>query len=109
MELTAHAEKAFRKGDFDDAEKLCRQALAADPDLPIANMMLGNLSARQGLWVKAEACFRKVVELEPNAYEPLEWLANIAREAGRTEEATNLAQRLISMRPNNPGAFLSMA
>jgi tetratricopeptide (TPR) repeat protein len=79
------------------------------PELPLANMMLGSIHGLRREWDEAEDRFKRVLALEPNAYEPQEWLAGIARETGRLEEALSASQELIRAHPNAPGAYMSFA
>lgn len=106
--MLAEAQRAFFGGAFEEAERLCRSALELSPDLPLANMMLGNLYARRGEWSKAEERFRKVSEQAPSAFEPKEWLAKIALETGRVEEALRISEELVGINPQAPGGYVSL-
>ena len=49
----------------DDAGRVLREAVAADPDDAIANDLLGNLLADWGRFDEARACFERAVDKDP--------------------------------------------
>ncbi len=56
---------AFAKQDFVEAERLCREILAIDPDHFHAHHLMGGLRARQGDWEGAMTHFDRAVGLRP--------------------------------------------
>jgi Flp pilus assembly protein TadD len=59
------ADAAFRNGDVEQAAALARKALAQDPRLAHAQMILGIIAAQTNQWKDADAHFQSVVKLEP--------------------------------------------
>ena len=60
------ADRAFRAGEAERAASLFEQALAKDPSLTPAHLMLGMLRARQGQWDAAGTHFRAVTAADPS-------------------------------------------
>lgn len=64
-----------------------RKALALDPDLVEAHVMLANVLQEQWHWTEAEAEYRRALELNPNNAEANSWFALWLLCQGRTDEA----------------------
>jgi tetratricopeptide (TPR) repeat protein len=56
----------YRQRKFAEAEKHYQDAIAADPDYPLAQFNLGNLFDEQGRLTDAMAHYRRALELNPN-------------------------------------------
>jgi TolB-like protein/Tfp pilus assembly protein PilF len=64
-----------------------RKALALDPDLVEAHVMLANVLQEEWHWTEAEAEYRRALELNPNNAEANSWFALWLLCQGRTDEA----------------------
>lgn len=96
------AQAALGAGRLDEAERLCKLVLDQIPVFPPATFFLAMISARRGHVDQAIARFKTVIELEPNAFEAVEWLANLLRDQKRFDESLALCERMIQLRPGHP-------
>lgn len=93
----ANREKVLERG-LSYAER----ALAADPALPLAHMVMGDLLLRRLSHDEAIRWARRAVELNPSEAEYHAGLANILTFAGQVEEAVSLMQRAFVLDPLHP-------
>jgi len=70
-----------------------RKALALDPDLVGAHVLLANVLQEEWQWAEAEAEYRRALELNPNDADANARFAMWLSCQGRTEEAVTLVQR----------------
>lgn len=101
--LSAHA-----AGRLTEAESLCEQILAADPNQLDPVLLLGVMAAQTGREKLALQRLRKVVEIRPDTPMALKWLAMILRGQGQVEEACRYAQRAVELQPNDPDAIYNL-
>ena len=85
--LTAQADDAFRKRDFDKADKLYRESLEIFPSQTGAWNNLGNVLMAQQNYVDAQAAFNRAIELEPGRPEPYTSLGRLWLEAQYAEDS----------------------
>jgi tetratricopeptide (TPR) repeat protein len=104
-ELVEKSKKAFDLGDWQRAAESAIEVVSQRPNDPDANRILGSLAAYGGDLRSAEACFRRVIEADSNAFDAMEWLANIHRTTGRVPSAANLCNGMIKLRPELPGPY----
>jgi tetratricopeptide (TPR) repeat protein len=78
------------------------RALAADPSLPLAHMVIGDLFLPQLVHDEAVRWARRAVELNPSEAEYHAGLANILTFAGEAEEAVSLMRRAFVLDPLHP-------
>jgi serine/threonine-protein kinase len=78
-------------GQFEEAEKLARQAIERDPLAYQARQSLARLLFVQGKLDEAEAAARKAVELQPTAAGSHRWQVFVAIERGDDEAALHEA------------------
>jgi tetratricopeptide (TPR) repeat protein len=71
LQLTARADEAFDKGDYQEAVELYRRSLSVLRDQPGALNNLGNALAAKGSLLDADEVYRRAVELDPSRPEPL--------------------------------------
>jgi TolB-like protein/Tfp pilus assembly protein PilF len=76
-----------------------RKALAIDPDLEEAHVVLANVLQEEWHWSEAEAEYRRALELNPNSAPAHQWFALWLVCQGRTEEAVNTIQRARELDP----------
>ncbi|WP_262268423.1 adenylate/guanylate cyclase domain-containing protein [Microvirga yunnanensis] len=78
------------------------RALAAEPSLPLAHMVMGDLLLRRLSHDEAIRWARRAVELNPSEAEYHAGLANILTFAGQVEEAVSLMRRAFVLDPLHP-------
>ncbi len=105
--LMTLANELAARGDSARAAALCREALAANPRLAAALVLLGDLARREGD-ADAAGFYRRALELEPQNARLQEALANLAAQAPEAERLDGLVgkaralvagQRLDEARP----------
>ena len=81
------------------------RALAVDPTLPLAHMVMGDLLLRRLAHDEAIRWARRAVELNPSEAEYHAGLANILTFKGQTGEAVILMQRAFVLDPIHPANY----
>jgi pentatricopeptide repeat protein len=76
-----------------------RKALAIDPDLVEAHVMLANVLQEEWRWSEAETEYRRALELNPNDADAQSWFALWLSCQGRTDEAVAMIQRARALDP----------
>ena len=76
-----------------------RKALAIDPGMVKAHVVLANVLQEEWHWAEAEAEYRRALELNPNSAEAYQWFALWLVCQGRTDEAVTAIQRARSLDP----------
>lgn len=89
-----HAWQLFFQGKSRSAERLFREALAAEPDNLNAMNGLGFCLLNSGKATEAKPYFEKCLEKDKNAGGPLNGLARCLQAEGKTDEAVVLWERL---------------
>jgi tetratricopeptide (TPR) repeat protein len=84
-----------KKGATQDVER----AIALNPKLPEAYSLRGRLAYLAADLDGAEAAFRKALELDPTAFDPLLWLGTLLREEGKLPEARSRLEQANQLRP----------
>ncbi|MBP9113033.1 MAG: tetratricopeptide repeat protein [Polyangiaceae bacterium] len=84
----------FSKREFDKAEQLFRQVLAAEDRFADVHDTLGLISHERGNLVAAERHFRRALELNPNYTEASLNLSVILNERGKYEEARDISAKI---------------
>ena len=83
----------------DRASELISRALELDPRLAEAATSSAMLAWTRFDYPKAEAEFRRAIELSPNSAQANHWFSNLLRDLGRTREALEYAQRSAQLDP----------
>src|SRR5437868_619191 len=91
-------------GRLREAEALCRQILAEDPDHPQAHHNLGNALIALGRVEEAIAAYRRAVELLSSFPEARLHLGNALYQNGQMQEAMRVYQELLENWPDYPEA-----
>ncbi|MFL5339777.1 MAG: tetratricopeptide repeat protein [Gemmataceae bacterium] len=86
-EVLTQANRLRDAGDAVQAERLYRQALAAQPNQPRTHNSLGILYAQQKNYPAAEASFRQALKLQPDYAKAFNNLGNVLSELGKLNEA----------------------
>jgi len=76
-----------------------RKALAIDPGLVEAHVILANVLQEEWHWTEAETEYRRALELNPNSAEAYQWFALWLVCEGRTEEAITSIHRARALDP----------
>jgi TolB-like protein len=104
----AHREMALRWDPANREAALTRglefadKALAADPTLPMAHMVMGDLLMRRREPDEAVRQLKRAIELNPSGAEYYAGLANILTIMGRSDEAITLMERAFLLDPLHP-------
>lgn len=102
--LLLQAVVAYRAERFEEAEKLCQQLLALEPDHAPAMQVLGTIAGRTSRIADAIRLLRRAVELDPSLVDARNELALQLRLDGRMEESIAQCRDAIRLRPGDPGA-----
>lgn len=98
----AKAMSAFRKGDYEQAEGLFREALQAKPGDPDAGYYLGHSLLRSGKPDEAATVFRNMLERDPQSGRALLGLGITEYNRGRYEKALESLQAAEKLMPEDP-------
>jgi tetratricopeptide (TPR) repeat protein len=98
-----------RAGRLDEAEKLYKWAMVADPGEADAPHYLGVLAHQRGDHGKAVELIGRAVAARPDAPQVLCNLAEAQRAAGRPVEAEASCRRALALRADYPEALLNLA
>lgn len=95
--------------DFDAAEPIARELIAAQPDEPGNYQALGRLYEEQGLYEEAEAMFIQATEVRPTDPLPFQSLAGYYSRQGDFEKTMEAFRQRAEREPNNPEAWHTIA
>ena len=98
------AGQLFSRGEFAQAERVCRQLIAARADSSDAHNILGVTLARLERMDEAVAALKRAIEINgaPASYHAN--LGEILRQAGRLDEASAAIEQAIRLEPDNAQA-----
>jgi tetratricopeptide (TPR) repeat protein len=100
------ARMLFRREYVPVAQRFATTALQLDPQLPLANELLGEIALAQNRFDDAAAFFEKERTrnpLEPSTYERL---GDVYSRAGRYPEARQVLQQAVLLEPNSTGPYI---
>jgi len=89
------------EGRVDDGIRKVRQALAADPEIVEAHLMLGNMNTKAGRGSEAIAAFQQALALDPDNQNAAFNLALAYKNGGRTDAAEAGFERVLSLNPRD--------
>jgi tetratricopeptide (TPR) repeat protein len=95
----------FRQAKFNQAEKVCRQILAARPANADAQNILGVTLNAKGQGKEAIETLRRAVKLAPHAASIHANLGEVLRQNGELDEAATALERSIELDPNSAQAL----
>ena len=98
-----------RADRLDEAERLCREQLAALPDEVNFVALLGALLVRKGVYDEAQECLERAIELEPRFAKPHEDLGALFLATGRPADAIAPFRAATSLDPRQPSAHYGLA
>lgn len=94
------AARLHAAGRFDQAERLCRQALSADPDSSAALELMGVLAGRAGRTAEAIGHFRRAAQLKPDSAQIHYNLGKALRDQKELEPAAESFRRAVELQPD---------
>jgi predicted Zn-dependent protease len=94
--------------DFDKAEPVAKELIAAEPGVPANYQLLGKLYEDEGRFEEAEAMYRKAVEVSPKDGASYSLLAAFYNRQGEFEKTIQAFQDRANVEPNNPEAWHTM-
>ena len=97
------------EGRVDEGIRKVRQALAADPEIVEAYLMLGNMQTRAKRDADAEAAFRQALALDPDNQNAAFNLALAYKTGGRTDAAEAGFERVLALSPRDAKARYQLA
>jgi len=84
---------------------LLQKAIGIDPEYSIAHQALGRTLQKLGDLTSAEQHFRNCLEIDPNDYWSLLYLANLLAVLGRNEEAEQTYRHAVDLEPDWEGGL----
>jgi tetratricopeptide (TPR) repeat protein len=99
------AGKLYSSGKFDQAERVCRQLIAARPRNADAHNILGVTLQAMGRGDEAIETLKRAVELAPTAASIHANLGEILRQQGKTEEAAEALEEAVKLDPEHAQAL----
>ncbi len=97
-----HLAEAYRKaGEYDRARAILEQGLTKHPGYASAYVVLGRVYLDLDNGPQATASFKRVLDLDPHNLVALRSLGDIARSAGRRDEALGYFEELRHQDPSN--------
>ena len=108
-DLLSAAQQAFQVGRVQEAEDLCRKALAQNNKNVAAMILLGTVCFRTGRTQPGMDLMRRVLSVEPNSFEANLYMGVIIGSGGAPGEAVAYAERAVSIRPLDTQALNSLA
>lgn len=91
----------YQRGQFGQAERVCRQVIAARPAQADAHNILGVTLAAGGGFDQAVESLKRAIKLNPQAPSYHANLGEILRQAGRQEEALAALNEAVKIDPEN--------
>jgi tetratricopeptide (TPR) repeat protein len=103
------AEQAFRRGDFEAAERLCDEILAQAPRNVPATLLKGMTAVKRQRLGEAISLLQRALELSPNDYVGVTWLLGAYYEFARYPEAIALGQKARALWPDDVGVLVGLS
>ncbi len=94
----------YEQRQWDQAEAAAAQALAADPRMGDAEVLLGLISTRRSQFSAAEKHFSRAVTLQPENYRAYAYLGATYLQEKRLHEAAAAFRRVLELNPENTSA-----
>ncbi len=107
-EALIYADRCRSEGRLMEAEAVCRQVLAAQPDLPEAEHLLGVIAHQNGKLAEAIEHVQRAVKLAPQVALFHANLGEMLRLAGRPKLAVREARRALDIEPAMPMALSNL-
>jgi tetratricopeptide (TPR) repeat protein len=108
FDLIGRGVSALQAGDYAQAERVLRQALAIDPDDPVVLNNLAAACAHQGRTEESEALSIRLHERHPDYLFGRTALASLAAQRGEFERARKLLEPLVTREKLHFGEFAAL-
>ena len=108
-EALQYAELAYQRMAWDQADRWCQTALAADPNCSEALTLLAIMAAHSGQLQSAEQLFGRIARLDPANPYAISNHGNALNEMGHYAEAVQRYDQAILLRPDYPEALSNRA
>ncbi|MGI8894975.1 MAG: tetratricopeptide repeat protein [Casimicrobiaceae bacterium] len=102
-----HAVALFQRGDFAEAERICKAILGGQPEYFDALHLFGVVKAQQGHFDEADRLLRRALTVNPTSAEAHTSRGNVARARGHFEDALASYDRALAINPGLPGVLLN--
>jgi tetratricopeptide (TPR) repeat protein len=99
------AGQLYGRGQFAQAERVCRQILQSLPGNADAHNILGVVLQALGRGDEAVVSLRRAIELAPTSASVHANLGEILRQQGKTEEAAEILEKAVKLDPNHAQAL----
>lgn len=94
----------YEQQQWDEAEAAASEALAADPRMGDAEVLLGLISTRRSQFTEAERHFSRAVALQPENYRAHAYLGATYLQEKRMQEAAAAFRKVLELNPENVSA-----
>ncbi len=108
-ELVARGEAALSRGELEEATAIFREAVAADPQDPRAQLDLGLALELANDYDGAEAAYRAAIAIDPDFAEALNNLGLLLRDQERGSEAVPVLRRAVELEPGMAEGWMNLA
>lgn len=98
--LVVMGDAFYRRGDFDEAERKYRRAVALDPDSAAAHFGVGRILRTLGRYGEAAGSFSRAAGLAP---ETPKYLRTLANHLSRREDSLGMLRRYLEIVKTQPG------
>ncbi|MCT7952789.1 tetratricopeptide repeat protein [Ancylothrix sp. C2] len=109
VKLNEQAEAYLKQGKLKEAETICRQVLAVQPQSAPAFKTLGNVLQATGKIEEAKECYKKSLIIEPNYAAVYANLGSLAAQQKEWEAAISYYQKAIQLDPKLGAAYRNLA
>ena len=106
QEKLASATQLFYRGEIEEAEKICREALQEKPDDVNGLKLLASIASKMEQREDAIILLQRAVELKPKFSGAWADLAETLSDSDEFGKALDAAQRVIKLQPNLPFGFM---
>lgn len=100
------ARMLFRREYLPVAQRFAEESLKLDPQLPLANELLGEIALTHNQFAEATGYFEKERSRNPLEGSTYERLGDVYSRAGRYAEARQVLQQAILLEPNSTGPYI---
>jgi tetratricopeptide (TPR) repeat protein len=108
QELLALAFRLLSAGQLEEAQRACRKAIQARPDIPEAHLLLSEIHHQSGDAAKAREPAERALRLRPGWSEACFALGNAEALAGNLERAEEQFRAAIGSGSPGPGAYANL-
>jgi len=99
----------LRQKEYDKALAAAERLKAASPDSPVADNFRGAIFRAKGAFDKAKAAFEEALKIRPDYFPAAMNLADMARAAGKTDEAEKYYRSILQKDEKNVQAMVALA